>query len=86
MVDAAVSDGAEIVTGGGDRGLVGLFYEPTIVRNVSNANALCQNEVFGPMLPVLSFDDEKQAIAMANDSRFGLAAGVWANDIQRALE
>src|ERR1700730_10800824 len=58
FVDEAREAGAEITTGGGDRGLGGLFFEPTIVTNITNADQVCQEEIFGPVLSVLPFSDE----------------------------
>jgi acyl-CoA reductase-like NAD-dependent aldehyde dehydrogenase len=82
----AHADGAELVAGGtrpGGDG-PGLFVAPTLFVGVSNDTRLAQEEVFGPVLAVLSFGDEDEAIAIANATRFGLAAGVWTESLSRA--
>jgi aldehyde dehydrogenase (NAD+) len=84
-VDEARSGGAEITSGGGDRGLGGLFFEPTIITNVTNEAQVCQDEIFGPVLTVLPFSDEQEAIDVANQSRYGLAAGIWTADVRRVF-
>jgi len=82
----ATEDGARLVTGGAPASeLGGLFVRPTVFADVDNLSRLAQNEVFGPVLAVMPFTDEDDAIRIANDSRFGLAGGVWSNDITRAL-
>jgi len=88
MVDEARADGAEVVSGG-DHGHVdglpgGLFYRPTILSGVENTSRIAQEEVFGPVLTVIPFRDEAEAIALANGTRYGLAAGLWTNDVRRA--
>lgn len=63
----------------------GRFVEPTILTNVRNDMRIAQEEVFGPVLSVIPFADEADAVAIANDVRFGLGAGVWTSDIARAF-
>lgn len=81
--------GAELLTGGKaaegrDLGR-GLFVEPTIFGNVTNDMEIAQEEIFGPVLSVIPFDTEEEAIAVGNDTKYGLVAGVWTKDVSRAL-
>jgi acyl-CoA reductase-like NAD-dependent aldehyde dehydrogenase len=85
FVQEARDSGARIVTGGDDRDMGGLFFAPTIIADVTNDSAVCQEEIFGPVLSMLRFKDEEEAVALANDSRYGLAAGLWTRDIQRVF-
>ena len=85
----AKSEGADVALGGraADRPECGRgrFVEPTILTNVRNGMRIAQEEVFGPVLSVIPFHDEEDALAIANDVRFGLGAGVWTSDIARAF-
>jgi aldehyde dehydrogenase (NAD+) len=88
MVERAVDEGAELLCGGRRASVPGypdgLFFEPTILGGVRNDSYMARNEVFGPVLGIVPFDDEDDAVAMANDSPFGLAAGVWTKDVHKA--
>jgi acyl-CoA reductase-like NAD-dependent aldehyde dehydrogenase len=87
MVAGARAAGGRV--SGGERAAVpgfadGLFFDPTVVDGVGNEAAIAQDEVFGPVLTVLPFETEDEAVEIANATRFGLAAGVWTSDLKRA--
>ena len=87
MVREAAGDGARIRAGGGHPGGVherGFFYTPTLLDAVRPEMAIARDEVFGPVLAVLPFDSEVEAVALANATRFGLAGAVWTGDVGRA--
>jgi len=86
-IDQAIADGARLVTGGTDMpaGLTtGNYVSPTIFADVTNDMAIAQEEVFGPVLVMIKYSDIDQAIEIANDTPYGLAAGVWAGDKDKA--
>lgn len=89
FIERARSAGARLVSGGGAARGAGLergfFVEPTVFADVRNEMEIAQEEVFGPVLAVIPFDDEEQAIQIANTTRYGLAAGVWTENLARAL-
>lgn len=88
-IEIAKNEGARCVLGGeratGSGLGEGWFVQPTIFADVNNQMRIAQEEVFGPVLSVIPFDDEKEAIQIANDIIFGLASGVWTQDYKRAL-
>jgi succinate-semialdehyde dehydrogenase/glutarate-semialdehyde dehydrogenase len=84
LVDDAVSGGAEIRTGGAIPHGAGSFYPPTVLANVSRDARLMQEEIFGPVAPIITFADEDDAIALANDTAYGLAGYLMTNDLARA--
>ncbi|MDY7064985.1 NADP/NAD-dependent aldehyde dehydrogenase PuuC [Pseudomonas extremaustralis] len=85
-IEAGHKDGAQLVIGG-ERVLQetgGTYVQPTIFDGVSNAMRIAQEEIFGPVLSVITFDSVEEAISIANDSQYGLAAAVWTADISKA--
>jgi len=87
-VNVGKKEGAEIKIGGSiamqETG--GCYFEPTIFKNVKNNMKIAQEEIFGPVLTSLSFSNFEEAINIANDTEYGLAAGVWTNDINKAIK
>ena len=80
----ATTKGAKIVSGGRRHALGGTFFEPTVLTGVTPAMAVAREETFGPVAPLFSFNTEQEAIAMANDTEFGLAAYLYTRDLARS--
>lgn len=88
LIDQGVAEGADLVTGG--RGAPagfdrGYFVQPTVFANVHPDATIAQEEVFGPVLSIIPFDDDDDAVSIANNSRYGLHGAVWSADDERAL-
>ncbi len=79
----AVEKGARVATGGKRHNLGGSYFEPTVLTNVPNEALIFSDETFGPVAPLFRFESEEEAISMANDTPFGLAAYVYARDVGR---
>ncbi|AKG23024.1 aldehyde dehydrogenase family protein [Calothrix sp. 336/3] len=89
-IQAGIDEGAKLITGGVGQHSVpgfpdGLFIKPTIFDDVSSTMKIAQEEIFGPVLAVMTFRDEAEALAIANDSMYGLTAGIWTKNIDTAF-
>jgi succinate-semialdehyde dehydrogenase / glutarate-semialdehyde dehydrogenase len=85
LVDDATGKGANVLVGGSKRDGAGYFFDPTVLAGVSADARMLKEEIFGPVAPVVGFDDEEAAIAAANDTEFGLVAYVYTSDLKRAF-
>jgi acyl-CoA reductase-like NAD-dependent aldehyde dehydrogenase len=90
IVKRSIKEGAQLLTGGQRKdikingGVKGYFYSPTIFKGVTQDMELSQEETFGPVAPILTVDDEAQAIEVANNTKFGLGASIWTQDLSKA--
>jgi len=87
-IQAGIDEGAILVTGGTGKpeGLdAGYYVKPTVFANVDNSMSIARDEIFGPVLSIIGYDSEEDAIRIANDSDYGLSGGVWSSDNDRAL-
>lgn len=85
LVQGAVAAGASVVTGGAPIDGPGYFYPPTVLKNVAAGDAVCVEEIFGPVAPLIPFTAEDEAITIANDTEMGLIGYVFTKDLARGL-
>lgn len=84
LVADSVKEGAEVLTGGERTKSKGCFYPPTVLKNVSPKMRVASEEIFGPIAPVIIAEDDNEGIKIANDSKYGLGASIWTQDLDRA--
>ncbi len=85
LVESAVAAGATVVTGGQPVDRPGCFYPPTVLADVAPGSRILAEEIFGPVAPIVQFDDDQEAIDLANDTEYGLVAYVYTRDLARGL-
>ena len=85
LVDSATADGAKVLTGGQAPDRAGYFYQPTVLDSVPANAGILAEEIFGPVAPIVRFEDPEEAIAMANNTEFGLVSYLYSGDLARAL-
>lgn len=86
-VQQGIAEGAKLQFGGSrpDVGLPGYFFSPTVFTEATNEMTICREEIFGPVVAIMPFKTEEEVLAKANDTSYGLAAGVWTSNLQRAI-
>jgi acyl-CoA reductase-like NAD-dependent aldehyde dehydrogenase len=84
QVKESVREGAEVLTGGEQVGKKGYFYKPTVLKNVKPKLSIAQEEVFGPVAPIIVAGNENESIELANNSDYGLGASIWTQDLDKA--
>ncbi len=85
LVETSVKEGAEVVTGGEAGGGAGYFYKPTVLANVKPGSTILNEEIFGPIAPIVRFKDEAEAVRLANDTEFGLVSYAFTEDLKRGM-
>ncbi|MBR7503867.1 aldehyde dehydrogenase family protein, partial [Mycobacterium tuberculosis] len=82
-----VAEGGRIAYGGGrpEVDLPGYFFQPTVLTDTTNDMRITQEEIFGPVAAVMPFDTEEEVLELANDTEYGLAAGVWTTNLARSM-
>ena len=85
-LDDANEKGCKVLTGGKRADMKGYFFEPTILIDVNHSMKIMNEETFGPILPIMTFTNEEEAVDLANDSKYGLSACIWTKDIERGIE
>jgi succinate-semialdehyde dehydrogenase / glutarate-semialdehyde dehydrogenase len=85
LVDSATADGAKVLTGGQAPDRAGYFYQPTVLDSVPANAGILAEEIFGPVAPIVRFEDPEEAVAMANNTEFGLVSYLYSGDLARAL-
>jgi succinate-semialdehyde dehydrogenase/glutarate-semialdehyde dehydrogenase len=85
LVETTVSEGADVVTGGSARSGEGYFFEPTVLANVPPTATILNEEIFGPIAPIVRFKDEAQAVQLANATEYGLVSYAFTEDLKRGM-
>ena len=84
QIKTSIKEGAEVLTGGEQVGEKGYFYRPTVLKNIKPKMSIAQEEVFGPVAPIIVASDDAEAIRIANDSEYGLGTSIWTQDLDKA--